>query len=65
MGSGLATASLPGTTTTRLTEECSVEVAPLRVLLFEKPDFPIAPPFFDFFLAADRNRRIVKNFEPD
>src|ERR1700730_5360327 len=42
-----------------------VEVAPLRVLLVDEPDLPIAPPLFEFLLATDRGHRIVIDLEPD
>ena len=53
-GSGLSATPRPGTTTAMLLDDRFVEVAPLRVLLFDEPDLPIATPFFEFFLAADR-----------
>jgi hypothetical protein len=42
-----------------------VEVAPFRVLLFNEPDLPIAPPFLEFLLAADRGCRIIIDLKPD
>ena len=49
----------------QLFDDRFVEVAPLGVLLFDEPNLPIAPPFFELLLAADRGRRIVVYLKPD
>src|SRR4051794_29692481 len=63
MGSGLTAAPRPERR--RSLDDRLVKVAPFRVMLFDHPDLPIAPPLFEFFLAADRGRRIIKDLEPD
>src|SRR4051794_23414561 len=42
-----------------------VQVAPFRILLFDEPDLPIAPPFLELFFAPDRGGGIVIDLEPD
>ena len=62
MGSGLAARRAPERP--QSLDDRLVEVTPFRVLLFDQPDLPIAPPLFDFLLTADRGRRIIIDLEP-
>jgi hypothetical protein len=41
-----------------------IQINPLRILLFYKPDFPFPPPLLQFLLACDRSDGIVVDLEP-
>jgi hypothetical protein len=42
-----------------------IQIYPLRIGFLDQPDFPIRPPFLQFFLARNRRDGVIIGFEPD
>jgi hypothetical protein len=42
-----------------------IQIQPMRIAFFNQPDFPIAAPFFQIFLARNRGYGVVVDFKPD
>jgi hypothetical protein len=45
--------------------DCWIKIYPLWIAFLDQPDFPIPPPFLQFFLARNRRQGVVVDFEPD
>src|ERR1700740_145274 len=45
--------------------DCWIQVCPLRIAFFDQSNFPLAPPFLQFFLAPNCAYGVIIDFEPD
>jgi hypothetical protein len=42
-----------------------IKIDPPRILFFDQSNFPVAPPFLEFFFASDGRCGVTVDFEPD